>query len=214
MHTFKGEDGFRFLDEREMRLRKRWLHYSPPETFSQMFRSPDWLLWKDGKFEASVAAMRTALAQRDREATRELLWLSAGVQVVRLQVVDAESIRDPASPLNYLTTYLTVTHPHEDRVIIDGDRCAATGIDLPDVDFLIHDDDLVITKHLGEPGVVYRDAYFNQPPAAAGDDDDRPVFRHYSDLADDLTARRDQLRYQGRLPGLDLLNRSTTPTQR
>lgn len=210
MRTFIGRDGFNFLDEREVRLTRRWFHYSPPETFSQLFRSPDWLLWRDGELEAAVDAMHGVLADRGREAEREQLWRRNGLDVVRVQVVDAASLRDVGSPLNYLLTYLHVTHPHEDRVLVDADRCGAAGVDLPDVDFLIHDDDLVITKYLGEGSVVHRDAYFNRVPAGAGEDDDRSAFRYYRDLADDLLGRRDELGYRGRLPGLDLLRRCET----
>lgn len=129
------------------------------------------------------------------------------VDVVRLQVVDAESIKEPESPLNYLLTYLAVTHPDEDRLIIDGDKCAVNGITLPDIDFLIHDDDAVFTKYEGEPSVIYRDTYFNRPPEHPGEDDDRPMFRHYAELADGLLARREELAYEGALFGIDLLQR-------
>lgn len=204
MKTFKGREGFAFLDERESRLSSRWFHYSPPETFSFMFRSPDWLLWRQGRFTEAVHAMRDIRERRDRESDRARQWAANGVRAMRLQVVDAASIRELRSPLNYLLTYLTVTHPDEDRLVVDGDRCAAAGIELPDVDFLIHDDDLVMTKYEGEPGVIWRDLYLNRPPRP-GQDDDRPTYRRYAAVADDLLARRDQVRYTGLLPGLDLL---------
>lgn len=165
VQTFIGRDGFRFLDEREMHLTARWFHYSPPETFAQMFRSPDWALWGNGEFEAAIETMRGLRKGPGREADRTQVWAAKGVDVVRLQVVDAESIKEPESPLNYLLTYLAVTHPDEDRLIIDGDKCAVNGITLPDIDFLIHDDDAVFTKYEGEPSVIYRDAYFNRPPS-------------------------------------------------
>src|SRR5689334_16201931 len=120
-----------------MHLSTRWFHYSPPETFSHMFRSPDWALWTTSQFEAAIETMRGL--QQDREADRTQVWTANGVQVVRLQVVDAASIREPESPLNYLLTYLAATHPGEDRLIIDADKSAANGIALPDIDFLIHD---------------------------------------------------------------------------
>jgi hypothetical protein len=206
VQTFIGKDGFRFLDEREMHLTTRWFHYSPPETFSHMFRSPDWALWQSGEFEAAIETMRGLWKGPGREADRTQVWVANGVDVVRLQVVDAESINEPESPLNYLLTYLAVTHPDEDRLIIDGDTCAAHGIALPDIDFLIHDDDAVFTKYEGEPSVIYRDAYFNRLPVP-GEDDDRPTFHHYAGLADGLLARREELAYQGSLFGIDLLHR-------
>jgi hypothetical protein len=211
MRTFIGKDGFRFLDEREMHLKVRWFHYSPPETFSHMFRSPDWPLWRDGEFETAIETMRGLPATSGREADRARAWAENGVEVVRLQVVDEESIREPRSPLNYLLTYLEVTHPGEDRLVIDADACAARGIVLPDVDFLIHDADAVFTKYEGAPSVVYRDAYFNQAPTHPGDDDDRPIVRYYCELADQLLARRDELTYRGTLLGLDLLRTSQAP---
>jgi hypothetical protein len=211
--TFKGRDGFAFMDEREPRLSRRWFHYSPPETFAFMFRSPDWLLWRQGHFTEAVDAMRVIRDRRGRESARAQHWAGNGVQVTRLQVVNAEAIQALSSPLNYLLTYLAVTHPEEDRLIVDGDRCAAEGIQLPDEDFLIHDDDLVMTKYEGEPGVIWRDLYLNQPPEP-GDLDDRPVYRRFTELADQLLARRDDLSYTGPLPGLDLLHLlpETTPS--
>jgi hypothetical protein len=208
--TFKGRDGFAFLDEREGRLTRRWFHYSPPETFAFMFRSPDWLLWRQGQFTKAVDAMRVIRDQRGPESHRARQWAANGVQVTRLQVVDAASTRELRSPLNYLLTYLTVTHPGEDRLVVDGDRCAAEGIELPDVDFLIHDDDLVMTKYEGEPGVIWRDLYLNSPPEP-GEEDDRPAYRRFVVVAEDLLARRDRLRYTGPLPGLDLLDAPPQP---
>jgi hypothetical protein len=207
VQTFIGTDGFRFLDEREMHLTKRWFHYSPPETFSHMFRSPDWALWQGGEFEAAIQTMCDLRKGPGREADRTQVWAANGVDVVRLQVVDAESIKEPESPLNYLLTYLAVTHPGEDRLIIDGDKCAANGIALPDIDFLIHDDDAVFTKYEGEPSIIYRGAYFNRVPDKPGEDDDRPMFHYYAELADGLLARRDELSYEGPLFGIDLLHR-------
>jgi hypothetical protein len=84
---------YRFMDEREMHLSTRWFHYSPPETFSRMFRSPDWALWRNSEFEAAIESMRGL--QQGREADRTQIWAANGVQVVRLQVVDAESIKEP-----------------------------------------------------------------------------------------------------------------------
>jgi hypothetical protein len=205
MKTFKGSDGFAFLDERERRLTRRWFHYSPPETFSFTFRSPDWLLWREGKLTAAVDAMREIRDRRGRESLRASRWAANGVRVTRLQVVDAASLRELNSPLNYLLTYLKVTHSDEERLILDGDRCAAEGIALPDTDFLIHDDDLVMTKYEGEPGVIWRDLYVNRPPGP-GESDDRPTYRRFAELADALLARQDQLRYTRPLPGLDLLH--------
>ena len=121
VQTFIGRDGFRFLDECEMHLTARWFHYSPPETFSQMFRSPDWALWRSGEFEAAIETMSGLGKGPGREADRTRVWAANGVDVVRLQMVDAESIKEPASPLNYLLTYLAVTHPGEDRLVFDGD---------------------------------------------------------------------------------------------
>lgn len=207
MQTFIGKDGFRFLDEREMHLSVRWFHYSPPETFSHMFRSPDWMLWRRGEFEAAIEMMRGFDTSRGREADRARIWAANGVDVVRLQVVDAESIEQPESPLNYLLTYLTVTHPGEDRLIIDGDKCAANDIALPGVDFLIHDADVVFTKYEGMPSVVYRDAYFNRAPESPDEQDDRPFFTYCADAAVGLLARRDELTYEGPLFGVDLLRR-------
>lgn len=207
MKTFKGKSGFAFLEERETRLSRRWFHYSPPETYSQMFRSPDWLLWKSGDLTGAVRAMFERTRDGQRENDRGQVWARNGVDVHRLQVVDARSLADPGSPLNYLLTYLAVTHPHEDRIIIDGDASAEAGIELPDVDFLIHDDDLVMTKYEGEPGVMYRDLYWNTAPENPGDDDDRSMFRQYADLADRLLARREALRYTGRWSGQGLIQR-------
>jgi hypothetical protein len=205
VQTFKGKAGFRFLDEREMNLSTRWFHYSPPETFSHMFRSPDWALWRKRDFEAAIETMRSL--QQGREADRTQLWAANGVQVVRLQVVNAESIKEPESPLNYLLTYLAATHPGEDRLIIDADKSAANGIALPDIDFLIHDNDVVFTKYEGEPSIIYRDAYFNRAPEHPSEDDDRPMFHHYSDLAERLLARRQELTHDGPLFGINLLHR-------
>jgi hypothetical protein len=171
-----------------------------------MFRSPDWFLWQDGRFEAAIDAMIRIRGSAGRESDRTKVWSDNGVDIVRLQVVDAVSLEEPSSPLNYLLTYLTVTHPGEDRLIIDGGGAATNGITLPDIDFLIHDDDLVITKYEGAPSTIYRDAYFNAPPADPGDDDDRPMFRYYADLADNILAQRNDLIYKGSLFGLDLLS--------
>ena len=74
MQTFIGKDGFRFLDEREMHLTTRWFHYSPPETFSHMFRSPDWALWRNGEFEAATETMRGLRKRPGREADRTQVW--------------------------------------------------------------------------------------------------------------------------------------------
>jgi hypothetical protein len=208
VQTFKGKAGFAFLDEREMHLRVRWFHYSPPETFSHVFRSPDWFQWREGDFTGAIATMKGL----ERKPDRARAWATNGVSAVRAQVVDAASIADPRSPLNYLLTYLAVTHPEEDRLIIDADRAAQAGIALPEVDFLIHDDDVVFTKYEGAPGVVYRDAYYNQAPEGPEDEDDRPFFRHFTSAADELLACRDRLTYLGPLAGLHMLATSE-PTQ-
>lgn len=200
MRTFVGRDGFRFLDEREMWLTSRWFHYSTTEVFAGQFRSPDWFLWRAGRFVPAVARMRSLPTRADRDEA----WQANGVQATRVQVVDAASIRAPESPVNYLLTYLQVTHPAEDRLIVDADVCAALGIELPAVDFLIHDDDVVFTKYEGEPGVIYRDAYFNTPPGP-GQDDDRPFFRRYAAAAQVLLTRREEIRFRGRLFGEDLV---------
>ncbi|GAB3259942.1 hypothetical protein [Kineosporia babensis] len=205
MQTFKGKTGFAFLEERETRLKQRWFHYSPPETFSHMFRSPDWLLWKDGDLTGSVKAMYEHTQDGERENDRSKVWARNGVAVHRLQVVDAASLADPGSALNYLLTYLAVTHPDEDRIIIDGDACTANGVDLPDVDFLIHDEDLVMTKYEGEPRVMYRDLFWNAPPAEPGEDDDRPTYRRYAELAEQLLAQPQALTYTGPWSGLSLI---------
>jgi hypothetical protein len=201
VQTFKGKAGFAFLDEREMHLKASWFHYSPPETFSHVFRSPDWFQWRDGDLAGSIETMKGL----ERKPDRARAWAEHGVSAVRAQVVDAPSIDDPRSPLNYLLTYLAVTHPEEDRLIIDADRAAGQGVVLPEVDFLIHDDDVVFTKYEGEPAVVYRDAYYNQPPARPDAEDDRPFFRHFAAAADELLAHRDEILYLGSLVGLDLL---------
>ncbi len=112
MKTFIGKSGFAFLEERETRLKQRWFHYSPPETFAHTtFRSPDWLLWREGQHEAAVAAMYAKTTDGVRENDRTQIWARNGVRASRLQVVDALSLADPGSPLNYLLTYLAVTHP-------------------------------------------------------------------------------------------------------
>lgn len=204
MRTFVGKEGFRFLDEREMRLTSWWFHYSTTEVFAGQFRSPDWQLWRAGDFDAAVATMRGLTTRADRQE----VWRVEGVRVTRVQVVDCAAIRDPGSPVNYLLTYLQVTHPQEDRLIVDAERCVALGVDLPSVDFLIHDDEVVFTKYEGEPGVIYRDAYFNTPPDP-GQDDDRPSFRRYATAAQELLARREEIRYRGRLFGVDLAAKLT-----
>jgi hypothetical protein len=223
--TFVGREGFRFLDEREMRLTSRWFHYSPTETFSELFRSPDWFLWREHRFTEALQVMATAGANPDHETSRERRWAASGVRAVRLQVVDAESVADIASPLNYLLTYLHVTHPGEQRLLLDGDAASAAGAALPDVDFILHDDDLAITKYLAVPThppatpatpaaaatagagvVVHRDAYFNRPPTPQDPDDDRPVYRRYAALADAVLSSASDLTYRGPLPGVALLD--------
>lgn len=201
MQTFIGRDGFRFLDEREMRLEERWFHYSTTEVFAGQFRSPDWLLWRDGRFREALRVMREAPIRGDRAR----VWRDRGVRAVRVQVVDAGSLREPSSPLNYLVTYLEATHPEEDRLLADADLCAARGVALPGVDFLIHDDEVVFTKYEGRPSVIHRDAYFNRPPEP-GQDDDRPAFARYAAAADALLARREAIRYRGPLFGRQLLD--------
>lgn len=207
MRTLVGTDGFRFLDEREMRLQKRWLHYSTADVFSQFFRSPDWLLWQDGRYDDAIRSMRAM--RRDRIVARARLWAENGVTVTRIQVVDHASIQHLPSPVNYLLTYLAATHPDEDRYLLDSAKCATADITLPTNDLLLHDDDLLFTKYEGEPGVVYRDTYLNAPPANPSDDDDRPFFHHCANTIELLLARRDQLRYTEALPGEDLLRRNT-----
>jgi hypothetical protein len=182
VRTLTGTEGFRFLDERELSLRARWFHYSTPEVFAHQFRSPDWLLWRDGDFEAAVRTMLGLQPKTHRART----WRRNGVQVTRVQVVEAGSVKEPGSALNYLLTYLAATHPEEDR--------------------LIHDDDVVFTKYVGDPGVIYRDAYFNTAPEP-GEEDDRPFFRYCADAAATLLARRDEIAYHGELFGLGLLRR-------
>lgn len=121
-----------------------------------------------------------------------------------MQAVDTASLLDPGSPLNYLLAYLAVTHPEEDQLLADADLCAASGIVLPEVDFLIHDDDAAFTKYEGRPGVIYRDAYFNRRPEP-GQDDDRPAYARYAAAADALVAQREAISYQGQPVGLQLL---------
>jgi hypothetical protein len=202
VRTLTGREGFRFLDERELGLRNRWFHYSTPEVFAHQFASPDWLRWKDGDFEAAVRTMLGLQTKTDRARS----WQKNGVRVTRVQAVDAASLKEPGSALNYLLTYLAATHPDEDRLIVDADVCAAKGVELPDIDFLIHDDDVVFTKYEGEPSVVYRDAYFNTAPEP-GQDDDRPFFRYCADAADTLLARREEIAYRGELFGVELRRR-------
>jgi hypothetical protein len=209
VQVLKGKAGFAFLDERELRLRRRWFHYSTPEVFAGQFRSPDWALWAAGDREGAVRVMRTLPVKTDRART----WRRAGVHVARLQVVDAQVLADPGSALNYLITYLEVTHPEEYRVLIDADRARQAGVVLPEVDFLIHDDDVAFTKYIGEPGppgspgVVYRDVYWNRAPAP-GQDDDRPAYRAFAQAADTLLARHTDLAWTGPLPATELLART------
>jgi hypothetical protein len=47
------------------------------------------------------------------------------------------------------------------RLIGDADRCAPSGVESAEVDFVLHDDKVVFTKYEGPPGVVYRDADVN-----------------------------------------------------
>jgi hypothetical protein len=96
VRTFVGQKEFHLLDDREMHLRKRWFHYSPPATFSTRFRSPTGLLWREGHFE-------------------EVIEILHGIRLPGLR---------PAGLLNHPLTYLAVTHPDEDRLIIDGDARA------------------------------------------------------------------------------------------
>ena len=205
MKTLIRRDGFEFLDEREHRLRSRWFHYSTVNVYAQFFRSPDWRLWQQGRY---AEAIQTMLADTDgiaRNHARAQIWAQSGVTVTRAQVLTAEAAAQIEHPANYLLTYLAATHPDEDRLVVDSTKTAAAGIDLPDLDFLIHDDDLVMTKYEGEPTVPYRDLYLNTPPET-GEPDDRPFFATCRDLADQLLAHRTEIAWTGDLPGLSLLN--------
>ncbi|MDQ1307840.1 MAG: hypothetical protein QG671_3674 [Actinomycetota bacterium] len=156
-----------------------------------------------------MRVMQTLPVKTDRALT----WRRAGVQVARLQVVHAQVLADPGSALNYLITYMEATHPEEDRILIDADRARQAGVELPEVDFLIHDDDVAFTKYLGEPGtpgspgVVYRDVYWNREPAS-GEDDDRPAYRRFAQAADTLLARRADLAWTGSLVAAEVLARA------
>ncbi len=64
-----------------------------------------------------------------------------------------------------------------------------------------------MTKYEGTPGVMYRDLYVNAAPEHPGQDDDRPAFRRYADLADQLLAQRQALTYTGPWAGQALIER-------
>jgi hypothetical protein len=202
--TFTGKTGFEFLDEREYRLRSRWFHYSTLEVYSQFFRSPDWRLWQHGRYEDSVQAMLEGTDGIARNRARAQVWADAGVQVVRAQVIDADAAARIDHPVNYLLTYLAATHPDEDQFVVDSAKTAAVGLELPELDFLIHDDDLVMTKYEGQSGRPQRDLYRNTPPDP-GEDDDRPFFTRCRHLADQLLKHRAEITRTGDLPGLALL---------
>lgn len=194
MEILKGKAGFAFLDDRELTLRFRWFHYSTPELFAGHFRSPDWLAWRAGNIDEAIHLMRTA----PRKTHREAVWEAAGIHVARVQVVDAAALADPIGPMQYFLTYLAATHPHEDRLIVDVARAAAAGVDLPETDFLIHDDDVAFTKYEGEPGVIYRRVYWNRAPAP-GQGDDRPAYARFTDAARALLDVRETIAYRGPL---------------
>jgi Family of unknown function (DUF6879) len=203
VQVLKGKAGFAFLDDREMSLRSLWFHYSTPEVFAGQFRSPDWLAWRAGNIDEAVHLMRAAPRKRHREE----VWKAAGVHVARVQVVDAPSLADPAGAMQYFLTYLAATHPHEDRLIVDAARAAAAGVDLPELDFLIHDDDVAFTKYEGEPGVIYRRVYWNRPPAP-GQDDDRAAYAEFAAAARLLLESRETIAYLGPLAADQLLTPS------
>lgn len=204
MKTFIGRAGFEFLHQREHRLRSRWFHYSTVDVYSQFFRSPDWRLWQQGRYENAVHAMLEDTDGIAHNRARAQVWANAGIQVTRAQVIDAEAAERIEHPVNYLLTYLAATHPDEDCLVIDSAKTAAVGIELPDLDFLIHDDDLVMTKYEGEPSVPHRDLYLNTAPDQ-GEDDDRPFFVTCRDVVDLLLAHRAEIAWTGDLPGLALL---------
>jgi len=204
MKTFVGRTGFAFLDERELRLRSRWFHYSTLDVFWRFFRSPDWQLWQQARYED---ALRLMLADTDgiaRNRARARVWADAGVQVTRAQAIDVDAAARIEHPLNYLITYLAATHPDEDTLVIDTAKAVAAGIDLPDLDFLVHDDDLVMTKYEGPGGVPQRDLYLNLPPRP-GEDDDRPFYARCRDAADQILSHRAEITWTDDLPGLAIL---------
>lgn len=205
MKTLIGRAGFEFLDEREHRLRSRWFHYSTLEVYARFFRSPDWRLWQQGRYEEAVQVMLAGTDAIARNRARAEIWADAGIQVTRAQVIDATAAGQIEHPVNYLLTYLAATHPGEDRLLVDSAKATAAGIDLPELDFLIHDDDLVMTKYEGAPSVPYRDLYLNTAPER-GQEDDRPFFTTCRTLADVLLERRAEIAWGAALPGLALLD--------
>jgi hypothetical protein len=201
VQVLKGKAGFAVLDERELQLRSRWFHYSTPEVFAGHFRSPDWIAWQSGDIDEALRLMHRAPRRTDRTA----IWAAAGVAVTRVQVVDAVSLADPFSPLQYFLTYMAVTHPEEDRLIVDAARADEAGVLLPETDYLLHDDEVAFTKYEGEPGVIYRDVYWNRPPGP-GEHDDRPQYAAFDAAAVRVLQARDEIAHRGSLTAHRLLS--------
>jgi hypothetical protein len=202
--TLIGRAGFEFLDEREPRLRSRWFHYSTVDVYAQFFLSPDWLLWQQGRYEEAVQVMLGDTDGIARNHARAQVWTEARIEVIRAQVINAEAAGRIEHPVNYLLTYLAATHPDEDRLVVDCARTTTVGIALPDLDFLIHDDDLVMTKYEGESAVPHRDLYLNMAPDQ-GEEDDRPFFAACREVTELLLMHRAEIAWAGDLPGPALL---------
>jgi hypothetical protein len=100
--------------------------------------------------------------------------LLAGAEVTRLQVVNAESIRELGSPPDHLLAHLPVTHAEKDQLVMDGGRDQVLRAALRNGATVVDDDGLV-----DDLRKLWQDMTRTVPPASASATGPPPPWRSW-----------------------------------